>query len=65
MERHTQNVSTEETSDGDMDGLMSNLEIDANAEYLFEGLTMVTNGSTKSYLEADLATPTQDDSSVY
>ena len=48
-----------------MDGLMSTLEIDANADYLFEGLTMVTNGSTKSYLEADLATPTQADRNVY
>ena len=42
-----------------MDRLMSTLNIYADADYLFEGFAMVTNGSTQSYLEADLATPTQ------
>ena len=52
-ETHT-NVSTEETSHDNMDRLISTLEIDANADYLFEGFAMVTNESTKSYLEAAL-----------
>ena len=47
-----------------MDELMSTLEIDADADYLFEGFSMVTNGYTKRYLEAALTTPTQSDRSV-
>ena len=58
------NFGTKETSDGDMDGLMSTLEIYSGADYLFEGFAMVPNGSTKSYLEAALATPTEADRSV-
>ena len=33
-----------------MDGLISTLDIYANADYLFEFFSMVTNGSTNSYL---------------
>ena len=58
------NVGTKETSDDNMDGLMSNLDIDSYASYLFGSFSMVTNESTKSYLEAVLATPTQFDRSV-
>ena len=58
------NTGTEEASDDDRDGIMSNLEIDADANDLFKGFSMVTNGYTKSYLEAYLTTPTQDDRSV-
>ena len=47
-----------------MDGLMSTLGIDANADYLFEVFTMVTNKSTKRYLEAALVTPTWYDRSI-
>ena len=47
-----------------MDGLISTLERYANTDYLFEGFAMVTNGSTKSYLEATLTTTTQADRSV-
>ena len=44
------NVGTEETSDDDMGGLMSTLEIDIDADYFFEGFDMVTIGSKKRYL---------------
>ena len=47
-----------------MGRLMSTLEIDANADYLFEVFSVVTNGYTKSYLEAALTTLTQADKSV-
>ena len=43
---------------------MSNLEIDANTDYLFGNFAMITNRSNKSYLEAALYTPTQSDRSV-
>ena len=39
-----------------MDELMSYLDMDTGADYLFEGFTMVNNRSTKSYLEAALGT---------
>ena len=47
-----------------MDGLMSTLEIYANADHLFEGFDMVTNRSTNSYLEYTITTPTQADRGV-
>ena len=40
------------------------IEIDANADYLFECFAMLTNRSTNIYLEATLTTLTQDESSV-
>ena len=47
-----------------MDGLISTLNIYADADYLFEGFSMVTNVSNKSYLEAELTTLTQAGESV-
>ena len=47
-----------------MDRLMSTLKIEGNDDYLFEGFSIVTNGSTKSYLEATLTTKYQSDNSV-
>ena len=41
------NVGTEEMSNNNMDGLMSTLEIDADADHPFEGFDMVINVSTK------------------
>ena len=38
------NVGTKEASNNDMNGLMSTIEIDADADYHFEGFVMVTNG---------------------
>ena len=43
---------------------MSILEIDGNADNLFEGFAIVTEGSTKIYMEGDLTTLTQADRSV-
>ena len=40
------------------------LDIDADDDYLFECFVMVTNGSTKRYLEAALDTKTQAGRSV-
>ena len=53
------NIGTKDTSGDDIDGIIPTLEIDANYDYLFEVFAIVTNGSTKSYLEAALTTPTQ------
>ena len=47
-----------------MDGLMSTLVIDADDDYLFVVFDMVTNGFTKSYLEAALTTPILADRSI-
>ena len=47
-----------------MDGLISTLNIYADADYLFEGFSMVTNVSNKRYLEAELTTLTQAGESV-
>ena len=58
------NVGTKEISEYNMDKLMSTLEIDSDADYLFEGFAMVTNIFTKSYLEAAFTTTTQADRSV-
>ena len=58
------NIGTKDTSGDDIDGIIPTLEIDANYDYLYEVFAMVTNGSTKSYLEAALATPTEADRSV-
>ena len=57
-------VSTEKVSHDDMDEIMYTLKIEANAKGLFDGFKMITNGSTKSYLESALTTPTQADRSV-
>ena len=58
------NVSTEEKSKNNVSVLISTLDIDDDADYLFEGFANVTNGSNKSHLEAALTTPTQADRSV-
>ena len=58
------NVGTEDESEHDMDGLVPNLEIDNDADYLFEGFSMVANTSTKSYLEDSIITLTWADRSV-
>ena len=51
-------------SNGSIDGLISTLDIAADADYLFECFNMVTNGFTKSYLEAASTTLTQNNSSI-
>ena len=58
------NVCSKETSDDNVDRLVSILEIYNDADFLFEGFSMVTNGSTKSYLEATLTTLTQPDRNI-
>ena len=63
VETHA-NVGTEETSNNDMDGLMSTFKIYVDADYLFGDFSMVTSGSTKRYLESALTTLTQSDKSV-
>ena len=47
-----------------MDRLIYTLEIYTYNDYLFDGFSVLTNRSTKSYLETALTTPTQSDRSV-
>ena len=52
-------VVTKDASNDNVEKLISTLEIDTDADYLFEGSVMVANESTKRYLEAALGKPTQ------
>ena len=59
---HT-NIGTKEAPDKNIDEIVSTLKIDSNTDYLFEAFAIVTNRSTKTYLEAALTTPTRADNS--